>query len=207
MEKSKNGYGSVILEIVINAVIIATAFLIGSFTWQSIGSDHSVNHNLADILAEILGLIFVLPQVVVQLATKNRQNDLRTVFKSSVSFYLLFYVFAIIVLSYDFIFLLLSDKWGDVLCITIFIAALFQIAPYLYFFIKKHSPSSEINILKKKILKRAKKLANLAKKQSQGEKVKKLRKASYDAGDQPVDHKKKKKHKKIKPTLLEKFVF
>ncbi len=177
MKANNNQWKDAVYEILANIAILLFASLFAYFTWESIRTDRSVNHNFADILAEILGLIFILPQVVIQLTVSPEQKDLRAIFKSSISWYLLFYILAIIVLSYDFIYDWVGrEKWASIICLSFFIGALLQIAPYLYFFIKKHSPSSKIKILKHRILKRAKKLAKCANKSADEEKIKSLRK-------------------------------
>ncbi|NOZ62284.1 MAG: hypothetical protein GXO74_11430 [Calditrichaeota bacterium] len=176
MKANDNQWKDIVCETLANLFVLMFAFLFALFTWESLGSDRTVNHNLADILAEILGLIFILPQVVIQLTITPQQKDLKTIFKSFISWYLSFYIVAIVFLSYDFVYDWIDEKWADIICIAIFISALLQIAPYLYFFIKKHSTSSKIKKLKQRILKRAKRLATCAEKTPDENKVRKLRK-------------------------------
>ncbi|MDW7681225.1 MAG: hypothetical protein SCK70_11715, partial [bacterium] len=93
----------------------------------------------AQILAEILAVIFVLPQVIITVSLRPQRGDIRSVFLSGLTpFYMVIYGVAIIILSCDVhAFIPASNFLKKVFLFFWFTFAIFLILPYLWFLKKE----------------------------------------------------------------------
>ncbi len=147
-------------EIIIILVLLATALIIAYFANPCMEQDHQdINRNFAQILAEILAVIFVLPQVIIQLTVQPQNKDIKAIFSGTIPGYFLYYIITIVLLATEILYSIsLSVKNANILSLASFLGALFLIFPYLYFLIKEYSISENLNKMKRKILKNVKKL-------------------------------------------------
>ncbi len=117
--------------------------------------------NLAQILAEILSVIIVLPQVIIQLTARPHRRDLSSVFSGRILFYYAIFIFSIALLGFDFFGdYHNSSHWMRTLIAFTFMWPLLLIFPYLSFLVKNYSTSENIfKLQRKKVLKKINKVA------------------------------------------------
>lgn len=150
-------------EFFVILVIISVTFLISAYSSMFlVMKPHELSQGFAQILAEIVAIIFVLPQVIIQLTLKPQRKDIKAVFAGFIPFYLFYYIVAIVLLASNYFRIIFSDYALKISVLFMFLSSLFLIFPYLYFLIKEYSTSENMfNIKKNKILKKVKKLLNL----------------------------------------------
>ena len=138
-----------IIAVLLFALLIS--ILVSHFNTN--GEINSVD--FAQILAELLAVIFVLPQVIIQLTLRPQRGDIKSIFSGFIRFYLFYYIIAIIFLACNIAGL------SDIKYITffMFLSALLLIFPYFYFLIQEYSTSANFfNENKNKMLKQIKAL-------------------------------------------------
>lgn len=146
--------------------ILIIAFLIALISCKSsIPKPPQLSQNFAQILAEILAIIFILPQVIIQLTLRPQRRDIKSVFAGLIPLYFIIYIAAIVLLANNYfqIFFSSMPKWKNTFELFTFLSSLFLIFPYFYFLIKEYSTSENLfEIRKKKILKRINRLLKLS---------------------------------------------
>lgn len=153
-----------IRELLVILLVLIITFLTAAFSCLSDAiNPKSAGSNYAQILTEILGIIFVLPQVIIQLTLKPQRKDIGEVFAGSVPFYFAYYILSIILLSSEYFYVFLSNnKIANILIQFMFLSSIILIFPYLYFLIKEHSTSKTIfDFKRRRIFKYIKKLVKL----------------------------------------------
>jgi len=152
-------------EFIAIVLIISIAFMISFYSCKSSEiNPQKLSQDFAQILAEIVAIIFVLPQVIIQLTLKPQRKDVRAIFAGFIPFYFLYYLASVVLLASNLFNTFLSGNYLKVSTLFTFISSVLLIFPYLYFLIKEYSTSENIFNMKKNIIfKRIKKLVKLEK--------------------------------------------
>ncbi|MBN1153424.1 hypothetical protein JXB12_00735 [candidate division KSB1 bacterium] len=150
-----------IYELIAILLILLTSACLSYFIISCIDEPKTMSQNFAQILAEIIAFIFVLPQVIIQLALKPHQKDVKTVFAGCIPIYFIYYVLALLCLALNIFDLIQNQEIKRFAVLFTFISSIMLLLPYFYFLINEYSTSLSMFVRKRNQI--IKKLKNLSK--------------------------------------------
>ena len=109
----------------------------------------NLSQNYAQILAELIAFVFILPQVIIQLALNPHQKDVKTAFAGCIPFYYFYYVIALLILALNLFDWITHLHIRQFFISFTFISSIFLIFPYFYYLIKEYSTSNTMFVNKR----------------------------------------------------------
>ena len=127
------------LEIITIILIFIFTLIISIILEPYIENLHERSLDYAQILAEIIAFVFILPQVIIQLSIISRREDVKSVFSGCIPFYLGYYLIILLILSLNCWENFSNSYWHNLIILFTYISAILLIFPYLFFLINKYS--------------------------------------------------------------------
>lgn len=124
-----------------------------------------LSQNYAQILAELIAFVFILPQVIIQLALNPHQKDVKTAFAGCIPFYYFYYVIALLILALNLFDWITHLQIRQFFISFTFISSIFLIFPYFNFLLKEYSISDMFITRRNQIIKKLRNLSALSSKE------------------------------------------